>query len=273
MTIWQPYEPDSQFWAYFIAKPETCPQTGKWHLQAYGQTIGQKKLPTIHKHFAEHEVEAWIKIAQGSVEQNEVYISKEETSAGDVREWGVPIITTQGKRSDIHEFVALAQSGAEDEELLAKHPKEFLKYETGLARIRMVKASRFRRAVRDITVKWYYGVPGAGKSHAAHKEGMVEGYDMALVSNGKVWFQDYRCENTLLIQELSPGDMSGTMLNQLLDKWPYPIDVKGTSTYACWTTVIITSNYHPKDFKRLGLERRVTLTEFTTPYTAPAESQ
>lgn len=97
------------------------------------------------------------------------------------------------------------------------------------------------RKLRIITL---IGAAGIGKSYIAHRIAKGD-FVKAVPSNSGVWFVGAEDEpETLLIDEFA-GQIKLSQLLQLLDEYPYPLEVKGSFYPARYTTVIITSNIPP----------------------------
>lgn len=258
ITLWQIYIPDMDFWTYFCYQKEACPTTGKIHWQAYGETLGRRKFSTIVRHFKLMETPPHILECRGTPQENRNYCKKTETSIGDFEEFGkISPEPEPGKRTDIDMFAMAILSGDSTQELSIKFPGMVLKYHNHIYHLRLIRALDFAQKIRPIEVIWLWGEPGTGKSRAAFSYALEQKhFDQPLFSNSSVWFENYNCAELLLLDELKPSTVPAQLLNRLLDRYPLPIAYKGSSTYACWHKVLITSNYHPDGFSCLGLSRR-----------------
>ena len=97
------------------------------------------------------------------------------------------------------------------------------------------------RKLRIITI---IGSAGIGKSYIAHKIAKGD-FVKAIPSNSGVWFVGAEDEPSTLIIDEFAGQIKLSQLLQLLDEYPYPLEVKGSFYPARYTTVIITSNIPP----------------------------
>lgn len=262
ITLWQYYEPDMKFWTYFCFQPEICPTTDREHWQAYGETLGKRRFETIKKHFAKHKSEPHLIQCRGSPSSNREYCSKTDTATGDFVEFGkIQPDPEPGKRNDIDNFAREVLNGSSDTQLAALHPGMLLKYQNHAKQLRLIVAQQYANKPRDIQCLWIYGAPGSGKSRKAFDYGytLQGGFDQPLISNTSIWFEGYTASSLLIIDELRPDTIPTSMLNRILDRYPLPISIKGSSSFATWTKVIITSNYLPDAFGSQGLDRRVTI--------------
>jgi len=61
----------------------------------------------------------------------------------------------------------------------------------------------------------------------------------------KVWFSGYTGQKTLILDDFDSMFCSLPFLKRLLDKYKLKVEIKGGFAWACWTTVVITSNRAP----------------------------
>ena len=110
------------------------------------------------------------------------------------------------------------------------------------------------RQLQKVKVYAFYGSTGLGKTYSAINIFCDNNPDKYYILNtpsdkrGKLWFDGYRGEPTLIIDDFSSSVCSMEYIKRLLDVYQMHIEVKGAQTYACWTTVIITSNIAPRDW-------------------------
>lgn len=86
--------------SYMIYEQETCPVTGKIHLQGYMRLKKKTRFNTVKKmlHDSCH-----LEAAKGTEESNITYCSKERDKSLNWKEWGVPQPDAgrQGARHDL----------------------------------------------------------------------------------------------------------------------------------------------------------------------------
>lgn len=182
------------------------------------------------------------------------------------RAWpSIDAFKTQGQRTDLHLMMQAAQAGATDQELFDGDL-------TGNCFARFHRHAHFARSMalrakgsgtRDVKVYALCGDAGSGKSHSArHDYGDV--YCPGHSRGGEPWFTTYEGEETLLLEEMGRDDsISLRSFLTFTDKWELELQTKGGHTFACWTTVVITSNKAPdqwfgQDFYPRELARRLT---------------
>ena len=116
------------------------------------------------------------------------------------------------------------------------------------------------------------GTPATGKSEyvrnmwggGANEEDKVFTLSLPSTATDKIWWDGYNGQETVVIDEFC-GQIDAKAMNQLLDKYPYRVGVKGLTKRFTSTRIVITSNNDPTTWwpKATALEfdtfrRRVT---------------
>lgn len=188
------------------------------------------------------------------------YCAKEETRVNGPWTFGeLPADLGRGHRSDLDHDGALALQGDLDSISISTR----MRYDRGVAALyKEGNRLRWSRKEREVEVHILWGKPGTGKSRAFTNMYDYPFKGIKFKRDGTIWFDGYREERAILIEEMAPGKVSYSELLQICDRYPYQIEVKGGTLYAAWTVVCITSNYDPKkwfpgeDFSALA--RRIT---------------
>lgn len=100
-------------------------------------------------------------------------------------------------------------------------------------------------AVRTVVL---WGDTGVGKSYWARRGGHgLDGgvFVLPYQRDGGVWWDGYRGERVLLLDDFDPKKMPLLQLLRVLDSYEYTGMVKGSVVRADWLEVIITNNAHP----------------------------
>lgn len=181
-----------------------------------------------------------------------------------------------GKRNDLEEVVNVLRTTRRRNEVILDYPKvssRCLKYVDRVFSLVSEDESRerhsflFRGDHCSKRVYWLFGRPGSGKSRAVYplwEQKKVYRLGLGTGSKGSIWFDGYDGEPGLWIDDLSPDDgVSVTTLLNLLDVYPTKVQEKGSSFTVLFLFVVITSNFHPKDFSlnpwtQDALMRRIT---------------
>lgn len=168
--------------------------------------------------------------------------------------------TTQGKRNDVQSFREAIKRGCSDVELLESgHLHHVAKFPRLLEFARTAYARETSKGFRQVSVFVRWGDAGVGKTRHVHDTHGDDVYVFDDYQNG--WWDGYGGQRVLLLDEFY-GNISYAMFLKFLDGYQIRLNIKGSFTYAKWTTVYITSNQHPKDWYPNGItdamQRRFT---------------
>jgi len=199
----------------------------------------------------------WVRNMKGSPKQSQKYCSKE----------GKVIIhynkLKQGDRQDLTDLWEDIQQGkrwkglVEDDE----HRSTAARYHKFVDKAIGIAEESGADANRSVRVMVIYGEAGLGKTGGPKKCYKDDIYQ-PIVGANTVWFDGYKGQSVLLIDDFY-GGIKYSYLMKLLDRGKLMLEVKGSTTYAKWNKVIITSNVHPSEWYKTvkdqqGLRRRCT---------------
>lgn len=104
---------------------------------------------------------------------------------------------------------------------------------------------KYKEAPRQwlMRVEWYYGPTGSGKTRAA-AEAMPDAF-WALETNK--WWDGYDAHENVVIDDMRGDFAKFHSLLRLLDRYPFRIEVKGSTRQFRAKRVIVTSQYHPRE--------------------------
>lgn len=222
---------------YLVCQVEEGTDTHRRHLQGYveitapvrrrqvGELLG---VPGLH-----------LEPRRGSRDQARAYCQKPETRVDGPWEFGT-WIAGQGTRSDLEAVRQLVESGVGELDIAQQHFDVWCKHHRAIQRYRHLRNGS-RHVLRQVRVILILGPSGSGKSWAAFHD-YPDAYRLAPpnLAGGAVWFDGYDGQETLVIDDFD-GWIPYRRLLTLLDPYPCQLPVKGGSTYAGWTTVVITS--------------------------------
>lgn len=242
---------------YSIWGHETCPSTGKKHLQSYGYW---------HNKISFNEIKRWLptsnfRAANGNAAQNRAYCCKE----GDFEEHGD--MPSQGSRNDIADFRDAILAGASEEELIMEFPTMMAKYDRFYQRCRNIVLKKEAKKMEAPEVTVLIGAPGIGKTkHIYDHERTDDVYKVEVGdgSSGSVFWDAYSGESVILIDDFHSNLKLDYML-RLLDRYPMKLNIKGGYTWKCAKRIYITSNipierWYPNcpNVHRKALMRRIS---------------
>ena len=234
------------FVTYMVYQVESTPGNGLLHAQGYLELENGKTFSALRSSFL-IDGEPWLEgahfeIAKGTAKQNQDYCKKDATRFEGP--WEIGEISQQGKRNDISDAVDLILEGADDLELIAQFPSQFVRYNKGFDRVR--SAYVVPRTDRAPEVVVLYGPSGCGKTFRATHWDEEKYY---VKPSGK-WWPGYSGQHTVILDEFRGNFMSYGDLLRLLDRYQFQVETKGSYTFIHDTTrrFIITTNIHPSEW-------------------------
>jgi len=233
-------------------------ESGTPHLQGYVEYKNPRDMTAVKKMLGSR---VHLEKAMGTAKQASDYCKKE----GKYTERGTMSVGA-GHRSDLDTLGMRVLSGEKPEKIAEDNPGAYIKYHRGLQALANTLPSP---KWRDVKVLVYYGPTGSGKTRTAMSLEHGDVFKMNTNTNGTLWFDGYRGERVLLLDDYYGWIKHGELLT-LLDGYPYRCQLKGSFTWAQWTTVVITSNKPPQEWYAQGLNpalaRRLTqVRKFDTP--------
>lgn len=234
---------------YAVFGHEVAPTTGTPHLQGYFSLKKKMRMSTIQNQLKEVKVRLSLLRAKGTAEENLVYCTKADPDGfyqhGTLKNCG------SGARAELIELSEKIKSGHKMTAIAYQHPVEYIRYHKGLHAFKSLTEKMNAEPIRDITTTVYWGIGGAGKTYRAREDclklGLGEPYFMMNPNNNSIWFDNYDGERGLIIDDFY-GWIKPHILFRYLDKYLLQLPIKGSTTYANWTHVWITSNKHPKEW-------------------------
>jgi len=215
--------------AYVIYGVETCPETNRTHHQGYVEFATNRKLARLKQFDTSIH---WEK-RQGTQAQAIDYCKKD----GVFTEFGEAKSTRQGTRSDLNVVRDLVKDG--------KGMKEIVEVATSYQSIRMAETYlKYVEKKRDWmpVVRWYYGGTGSGKTRRAVEEA---GSDYWISGRNLKWWEGYDAHENVIIDDFRRDFCTFHELLRILDRYPYRIEVKGSSRQFLAKNIWITSCYAP----------------------------
>lgn len=263
------------FAKYVCYQGERSPTTDTPHLQGYivlsnPRTFnGTRELLGARFH---------LEIARGSAEQNIEYCSKSESRDADCgfefTEHGERsgIIGTGcggGTRTDLAVLAKRVRDGASEAEIAEDHPASYIMYTRGIRSL--VQLGIPKRAHKSI-VHWYWGPTGTGKTRLASEESP----DAYWKSSAHQWWDGYDGLSDVIIDDYRASFCPFNELLRMLDRYPYQVQVKGSTVQLNAKRIFITTPKDPRatwasrtDEDIAQLERRIENVKFFGPVPEP----
>lgn len=228
-----------------------CDERGStFHTHLYIVFQNPVRFTSIKKTFPTAHIEE----AKGSARENRDYIKKEgrwENSEKETtnlketfEEWGT-LPEGQGHRSDLAELYQMVKDGYTNTEIL-EHNSDYILHLNHIDRARLeILMEKYRKERRlDLEVIYVYGKTGAGKTRSIlDLHGDANVYRVTDYSHP---FDNYRCEDVLVLEEYRSDFTIGNILNYL-DIYPCTLPARYNNRVAAYHYVYILSNYRLED--------------------------
>ncbi|AJD07474.1 replication-associated protein [Odonata-associated circular virus-9] len=217
---------------YSAYTDEICPTTGRPHKQAYIVLYKKQRPSFVRKLFPN----TYNHIMNGTLEQNDIYISKKNTQQ--IHEYGDKPMTQEEKGEEGAAYWREQLELAKKDPSLCD-PKLQIIHHRNLEAIHE-KAKRVKLSDLDKLDNWWYiGCTGTGKSRTARQL-----YPDAYIKQCNKWWNDYDGEETVIIDDLNPDHkFMANFIDQWCDHYPFPAEFKGGQKTIRPKRFIITTRY------------------------------
>lgn len=212
---------------------------GTRHLQGYTSFKNQMPFETFCSWFPRRP---HVEKAMGTAKQNKAYCSKSEGRIEGPWEFG--IMPEQGKRNDILAMKADLDSGASLRQISDDYTGLFLRYSRGIKEYQSLHHVPTNTAK---TIKCLWGSTGVGKTKYCWDTYPGAYWKSRDPCKEIQYWDGYDGEDTIIIDEFY-GWLPWDFLLRLTDRYPLRMGVRGSSVQCAATTIVFTSNKHPKDW-------------------------
>jgi hypothetical protein len=236
----------------FIGSEEVGEQ-GTPHLQCYFELKNPMSMAQLHKWPCFAENPCALKVANGTAQQNEVYVMKDVEENGSYYEkWGQFSKSRegQGKRTDWDRVHELAREGASAQEFCDEVPH--------LAYAHIGKVPRWIKVHKTAVREWktrpiiYFGPTRAGKSTLMRSKAaeLADEFGSGIYSksDSDKWWPDYNGEEVVIIDEMHGGFFQWQHLLRLFEEGPLKVQQKGDHCEFLARVVIMATNLHPSEW-------------------------
>lgn len=221
-------------------------ESGTPHLQGFIHFEKKKRFNAVRAYFAELYSQAVHLEAQAGTYQQAVDYIANNAEKPDP-ELLVNFTCEVDGRCDIARFIERVRAGASKFEMFDAFPSQMARMRHLYDDIMSATLEARRDAWRDVKCVVYYGEAGSGKTRKAlyNDDGTRKGVFSIPCTNDLKWFDGYRGQEAILLDEMAASTVSYERWKQLVDGHALSVEVKGGMTSALWKTVYMTSNYHP----------------------------
>lgn len=229
---------------YYCFQFEIAPTTGRVHIQGYMYFNEKKSFGTFRAALQMCMHGCHIEQANGTAQQNRDYCSKNEGNIpGTFREKGqMPLM---GKRNDLDEIarsIVVDRRPASELAVDLRYGGAYIRYFKGIERLEQIVRCTPRDPAVPVTVHWWYGSTGTGKSRDAFAT-FPGAYRK---SGGDHWWNHYNGHSTVIIDDYRPNMCTFADFLRILDRYPTFVQSKGGVMELTATTIVITTISRPE---------------------------
>lgn len=225
-------------------------ESGTPHLQMACRFNKQTSLSLARKIFGRDK--AHVEVMKGTCEQSYVYCSKEKL----LMERG-PRPADPGKeaKSKLDGMIIAIKEGQCDRTIFEMNPAMYLRYRSSIGAAKALYAGTIKR--NPLSVFWYWGETGAGKSYRAEQEAAEDGRRLYR-QNGSSWWDGYDGDELVVIDDLEETVRFRDLL-KILDVYNILVPTKGSHTWLKCEKIWVTASYPPEKIDQGGqIARRCT---------------
>lgn len=212
-------------------------ESGTPHYQGYIEYNCVVRFNTVRANFSPHVPH--IEPRRGTRDQARDYCRKPDGHVAGPYEAGV--WAEAGFRTDLESITTQLLQHRSLKQAALDNPAEYVRYHRGLASLISVTSEEREEAPKVIL---YYGHTGKGKTRKAFAEHPI----MYRKVPDTRWFDGYTGQTCVLFDDFAGAASKFSLgyLLQLLDRYPVSVEIKGGYTALLATTIIITTNIHPR---------------------------
>lgn len=222
---------------YAVFGIETCPNTGRRHIQGYVETRQGWALTKFRSVFGRG---VHVERRRGTAKEAADYCKKD----GFYVEFGN--ISQQGKSAaQIAAAADAFRQGRGVRELLRQgelDPVIFLRYSNGLERLASYLEPERRETPRTVYI--LTGPTGTGKTRMAKEAGAT----LVSLENGFLLSSAGMHCDVVCFDDFEPSDMTRSLFLRLTDRYNLAVNIKGSSTPWRPSTLYFTTNEHPRSW-------------------------
>jgi len=228
---------------YAIFGKETCPTTGRVHLQGFFYSHEKHSQQAMRNKCRTKEGSFWVAESSdfATIEEAIVYCKK----GGEWTETGIkPAEPGRAKAQKLNwaAQLTLARQGPTAWDKVDARV-QFL-HQDKLERHYNIECAKNLKLLDSFDNWWFYGGAGSGKSKTAWDTYSPDLY----VKGPNKWFDHYMGQATVLVEDLDVRDREDVRsLKIWADKYPFQAEMKGSMRLIRPRRIVVTSNYHPRD--------------------------
>lgn len=230
--------------SYYCLSDEMGQAEHTFHTHIFFFCTNPVRFGMIKKRFYEAHIER----ANGTCEENRIYIAKEgkwkdlkgdTIVEGSFEEFGTLPVERQGARGDLEEIYQFVLDGLTNAEILDRRPSTMMCLDKIEKARQTVREAEYRNVFRDLEVIYTFGATGTGKTRHIME---TYGYECVYrVTEYEHPFDSYMGQDVLLLDEFHSSISLPQMLT-LCEGYPMMLPCRYADRVACFTKVYIVSN-------------------------------
>lgn len=260
--LYEDYGDVIQFLAGQLEKGE---KTGRLHFQGCIHLKDKHRMSYVRRLFnmGKGEKSGKLEPQKGTNKQVLDYVHKIRTSIGKKFIFGEP--SKQGKRTDIRQIMKLITDGASELEVFDSFPSQSMYMARGIQKYReLINQEKFSK-FRELDIHFLSGPTGCGKTRKAYDIHGYSPYKIFKINCNDLdgFWNGYNGQQVVVFDEFS-NQIKITKLLEILDGYPFMVNIKGGFVPAQFTKVYITSNLkkdeiypNAKPEHKKALDRRI----------------
>lgn len=230
---------------YWCLCDEIGKKSGVYHTHLFLYRQNAMRFSQLKKLFPA----AHIDYCRGTAAENRAYCRKEGKYAGSLKEEtnlkdtfeesGDMPLERQGQRNDLIDLYDMIKAGLSNYEILEDNPQYMLNLDKIDGCRHVVNSEMYRTTFREMSVSYYYGKTGMGKTRSVMEKFGYE--NVYRVTDYKYPFDNYKGQKIMVFEEFHTSFRIQDMLNYL-DGYPLDLPSRYNNKVACYDTVYILSN-------------------------------
>lgn len=229
---------------------EVCPDTGRHHFQGKVTWKRSYRAPQLHKLLPKYHIEkSIVRDDFNYCMKDNILLTRDERN--------------QGSRSDLRGAMEMVKEKKARLELMESHPTVMARYAPFLS----AYEAELNAFDGERCVIWVYGKTGTGKSRTIREE--IPSVVSVSIKNG--FFQGYRGEPFVVIDDFRAHDLPFSEFLKVLDRYPYTANIKGGEIRWNARIIYITSCYAPQDVYTTTESQDQLLRRITHTYEFPRD--
>ncbi len=212
---------------------------GTPHFQGYIEFVRSTRFNAVKALLG---LQVHLEKRRGTRTQARDYTRKDDTRVSGPWEGGEWREVSQGQRVDLEGAITTLEELRDLNRVARAHPREWVRFHRGFESL--YARTQPKRPIAPIKVVLLYGKTGTGKTRRAFEKWP----NLHRKAPDTRWFDGYENQEEVLLDDFG-GKVSKMSLSytlQLLDIYPFDVEVKGSYRPLLAKRIVVTTNIHPR---------------------------